>query len=205
MPKDKTETYHKIIRAAKVEFLEKGFEQASMRNIASAIGMSAAGLYRHFKDKEDLFDALIEPLMQAFAKAYAAQRKRAYRFLEDDGNMEELWMGKNDLTIFLDLMHRYYDEFRLLLCCADGTKHADFIHDFTSFEQKETLEYMEAARKKGLQVNDIKPQELHLLLSAYYTAVFEVVVHSFDRAEAEHYLDTLQRFFFPGWRAVLGL
>lgn len=114
-------------------------------------------------------------------------------------------MGKNDLTIFLDLMHRYYDEFRLLLCCADGTKHADFIHDFTSFEQKETLEYMEAARKKGLQVNDIKPQELHLLLSAYYTAVFEVVVHSFERAEAEHYLDTLQRFFFPGWRAVLGL
>ena len=106
MPKDKTETYHKIIRAAKAEFLEKGFEQASMRNIASAIGMSAAGLYRHFKDKEDLFDALIEPLMQAFAKAYAAQRKRAYRFLEDDGNMEELWMGKNDLTIFLDLMHR---------------------------------------------------------------------------------------------------
>ncbi|WP_413815488.1 TetR/AcrR family transcriptional regulator, partial [Christensenella hongkongensis] len=50
MPKDKTETYHKIIRAAKAEFLEKGFEQASMRNVASAIGMSAAGLYRHFKD-----------------------------------------------------------------------------------------------------------------------------------------------------------
>ena len=43
MPRDKTETYQKIIPAAKAEFLKKGFEQASLRNIAAEAGMSACG------------------------------------------------------------------------------------------------------------------------------------------------------------------
>ena len=42
MPKDKTDTHEKIIRAAREEFMEKGFEQASMRSIAGRVGMSAA-------------------------------------------------------------------------------------------------------------------------------------------------------------------
>ena len=54
MPRDGTETYEKILPAAKEEFLEKGFEQASMREIASRAGISAAGIYRHFKDKEEI-------------------------------------------------------------------------------------------------------------------------------------------------------
>lgn len=47
----------------KAEFLEKGFEKASVRSIANRAGMSAAGIYRHFKDKEAMFDALVAPLV----------------------------------------------------------------------------------------------------------------------------------------------
>jgi hypothetical protein len=59
--------------------------------------------------------------------------------------------------------------------------------------------------RKGILVNDIVPKELHMLLSAYYTALFEVIVHDFSREEAEPYLETLQNFFYPGWRNILGL
>jgi hypothetical protein len=64
---------------------------------------------------------------------------------------------------------------------------------------------VEAARKYGIHVREVEKRELHLLLSAYATAVFEVVVHDFSKAEAAYYLSTLQVFFYPGWREVLGL
>ena len=204
MPKDKTGTYQKIIPCAKKEFLEKGFEKASMRNIAANADMSAAGLYRHFKDKEDLFDALVNPLMKVMETCFSTQTERAYNILER-GNLDEMWSGKTDLNLFLNLIYEYFDEFRLLLCCSDGTKHAGFINEFVDKEERETLRYMAAASEKGFPVKDILPQELHILLSAYYSAIFEVVFHNFKKEDSEHYLETLQRFFHPGWRAVLGL
>ena len=44
MPKDKTETHERILPVARKIFLEKGFEKASMRDIASEAGLTAAGL-----------------------------------------------------------------------------------------------------------------------------------------------------------------
>ncbi|MEJ0055130.1 MAG: TetR/AcrR family transcriptional regulator [Bacteroidota bacterium] len=47
-----------ILRAAKELFLEKGYEATSMRNIAERIEYSAATIYLHFKDKNEVFYAL---------------------------------------------------------------------------------------------------------------------------------------------------
>ncbi len=204
MPKDKSDTYHKIIPAAKKEFLEKGFEKASMRAIASGAGMSAAGLYRHFSDKEAMFEELLKPLFEQFDLEFQRHRNQSYALLECN-RMDDMWMEHADIKLFIHLMYSYHDEFKLLICGSQGTKHANFIHDFVTMEEKETLDYLEEAKGKGIPVNDIVPKELHLLLSAYYSAVFEVIVHDFSREDAEHYLKTLQRFFYPGWRTVLGL
>ncbi len=61
MSKDKTENHEKIIVAAYEEFLTYGFNDASIRRIADACGMSASGLYKHFPSKEEMFAALVEP------------------------------------------------------------------------------------------------------------------------------------------------
>ena len=45
---------------------------------------------------------------------------------------------------------------------------------------------------------------MHLLMSAYVTALFEVVVHDFPLEDARHYLRTFHEFFYPAWRTVLG-
>lgn len=204
MPKDKSETYIKIISAAKKEFMENGFERASMRSIAAEAGMSAAGLYRHFFDKEAMFDTLLKPLFEQFHMEFEKHKSIDYALLEQN-QLDTMWQEHADMSLFIRLMYSYHDEFKLLLCHAQGTRYENYIHDFVTMEEKETLRYLNEARKKGICVNNIVPKELHLLLSAYYTAVFEVIVHDFTREEAEHYLETLQKFFYPGWRNVLGL
>ncbi|MGW3418218.1 TetR/AcrR family transcriptional regulator [Streptomyces phaeochromogenes] len=49
-----------IITAAAKSFTEHGYNGASMRQIASDVGVSPAALLRHFDSKEDLLSAVLE-------------------------------------------------------------------------------------------------------------------------------------------------
>lgn len=190
--------------AAKAEFLEQGFEKASIRSIAARAGMTSAGLYRHFTDKEDMFAALVEPTLKICLDRFAVEKARDYELLEQN-RIDEMWGKAPTIMALIDLIYANFDAFKLLVCRSEGTRYADFVHEFVMMEQQETLAYMEAARKNGIPVKEVDPKELHLLMSAYSAALFEIVVHDFNKAEAEHYIQTLLTFFVPGWRAVLGL
>ncbi len=205
MPKDKTQTYERIMTAAKAEFLEKGYEKASIRTIAAAAGITSAALYRHFADKEAMFAALVQPTLDELAVWCAKMEERDYLLLENH-QLEAMWEDGADMAVFLDFIYNgHFDEFKLLLCCSAGTAQANFLEQFIEMEMQMTVKFLEAARLAGQEVPDLDLRELHLLLHAYDAAIFEVVVHDFTQAEAEHYLHTLQRFFYPGWRVILGL
>ncbi len=48
-------------------FAEQGFRAISMRQIADAVGISKAAIYYHFKDKEELFLAILESYLSDLA------------------------------------------------------------------------------------------------------------------------------------------
>ncbi|MEJ7644162.1 MAG: TetR/AcrR family transcriptional regulator [Chryseolinea sp.] len=48
----------KILTAARVLFIERGYEETSIRTIAEKIEYSPTTIYLHFKDKDDIFYAL---------------------------------------------------------------------------------------------------------------------------------------------------
>jgi AcrR family transcriptional regulator len=49
----------RILQVAREVFFEEGFNAATMSTIAARLGGSKATLYAYFKNKEDLFDAII--------------------------------------------------------------------------------------------------------------------------------------------------
>ena len=51
--------YNTILEKAKCLFIEHGYHALSMREIAEEVGVSKAALYYHFKDKEELFIAIL--------------------------------------------------------------------------------------------------------------------------------------------------
>ena len=55
-------------------FVAAGYNGISMREIAEAVGVSKAGLYYHFRDKEDLFVAILDDSLARVAQAVAAAR-----------------------------------------------------------------------------------------------------------------------------------
>jgi AcrR family transcriptional regulator len=59
-------TEHKILEAAKTEFLEFGLYGARMQNIANRAGINKALLHYYFRNKEKLFDKVFESALDRY-------------------------------------------------------------------------------------------------------------------------------------------
>lgn len=67
----------RILAEATRLFVAYGYNGISMREIAEAVGVSKAGVYYHFKDKQDLFLAILTEDLNAIAHIVAAARAAA--------------------------------------------------------------------------------------------------------------------------------
>lgn len=60
----------RIVSAAKKEFLEKGYTDASLRAIEAAADTSTNSIYVRFGDKEGLFSAIVEPALHEMLERF---------------------------------------------------------------------------------------------------------------------------------------
>src|SRR5258705_1306313 len=79
-----------ILDAAREAFVEYGYEGVSMRQLAEQVGCTHGNLYVHFKDKEALFDCLVEESFEQFADGLhmvpeATRRTDPVKFLREAG------------------------------------------------------------------------------------------------------------------------
>jgi TetR/AcrR family transcriptional regulator len=61
-----TSTEKAILEAAKIVFMEKGFDGARMQQIADKAGMNKALIHYYFRSKDKLFDAIFSEAFQQF-------------------------------------------------------------------------------------------------------------------------------------------
>ncbi len=204
MPRDKTENHEKIIDAAFKEFLEYGFQDASMRRIAAASGMSASGLYKHFPGKEEMFAALIDPVIEEFMSLYRDIESDYTDELKEE-SVEGIWIRQHEILRAMEFIYDHYNEVKLIICRSQGTRYENFTHEVAELEEKATLRYVNTLKKKGIKVNEVDKKEFHLLVTAYIEAIVQAVIHDFPRKEAIHYAETLEKFYLPAWKALFGI
>ena len=207
LPRDKTQAHEKIVKAAMHEFLTKGFEQASMKSIADAVGMTSAGLYRHFKDKQDMFAELVKPGIALVDEWSTKHKQFSYQAINQE-SFEAMWNstnGINDGSLILDVMYQMPEVFRLIICCSGGTSYENYIHDMVEASTDEMMAFLTVCREKGIKTYDVNRDEMHMLISAYMSALFQPIEHGYSKEDAKGYLKTLMDFFTPGWRMITGL
>ena len=73
------DTREKILMTALQLFAKDGYEAVSVRTIAEELGMTKGALYRHYKNKRDIFDCIVKRMIQI-----DAQRAREYH-MPDEG------------------------------------------------------------------------------------------------------------------------
>ena len=200
MPRDKTANHIKIMAAAKEEFMAYGFNDASMRNIGRRCNMSAAGIYRHCRDKEDLFDQLVSPAVEKI-NSWIEKHNENYTIPLKD--CKYINWKDSEIDMMRDIIYPNMEEYHLLFAKAQGSKYENFLHDITNRSQEQLLLFITQLKKCGYKPKNVSKKELHLLLLAYNTALLEPVIHNYSLPDAMHSLDTIEAFFIPGWKALL--
>ena len=203
MPRDGSISREKILRSARKEFLEQGFDHASIRAIAADAGLTSAALYRHFESKHDLFAALVKPVMDAIDAWMIDHTSNAYA--DAANNRAEQAASRSEIDMMREVVFPNREVFKLLLCCSKGTEYENFIHDLVERQQSALAEGIAWLKQQGFPTKDVNDETLHMMLSAFTTALFEPIVHDYPEEDAMQYYQTMERFFMPGWHEILGI
>lgn len=87
------ETRERVLAAAYEQFVRNGYHGTSMRQIAQAAGLAVGGIYNHFRNKEEVFAAVLDQyhpyhvmlpaLAEAQGETLEAFIRQAARLVED--------------------------------------------------------------------------------------------------------------------------
>ncbi len=183
-----------IIDAAKKEFLEKGYTNASLRNIAKNANVTTGAFYGCFKGKEDLFSTIVLPCCAA-VKCRFALAKDGFFVLHDDISENTIdcidWM--------IDYIYSHYDVFKLLICSSDGTKFESFVHDMVEIEVDSTINYL---INQGQNIDTNDKQLYHMIVSGMFGSIFELIEHDIPIDKAKVFVEKLRRFNHAGWLEI---
>ncbi len=192
----------RILECARAEFLSKPFEKVSLREVCAKAGVTTGAFYNRYKNKEELFDAVIAPTLELVAQYSAQTETASYEHLSKQ-DLKRIWeLTPETQQRIIDMIYDNYDDFRLLLCHAEGTRHASFIHEFVNDVTARSHRFICQAYERGLTDAVIDEEELHMLLTAYWSTMFEPVIHGLSRKRALQHSNVVAKLF--DWTAVLG-
>lgn len=190
---------------AKKHFLEFGFERASIREICKDANVTNGAFYNHFNDKEALFGALVESVVQTIQNIYSESVNKHFELAKTD-DLKSLWkLSENTIIQLIEYIYENFDVFRLLLMCSSGTKYANFLDDLVRSDVRETIKLIAELKVRCIPVNDLDEDEWHMLVHSYYASIAEIVMHNYPKQAALKYAHTLSVFFSSGWQTVLGI
>lgn len=197
-------TLEMIHRAAKTEFLKKGFKSASLRNIVKTAGVTTGAFYGYYSSKEALFEALVgtqyETMMSCYCKA-----QEDFAMLPPEEQPENMGdISGQCMHEMLLYAYENLEEFKLILCCSEGTRFAGMIDEMVEIESKGTHDYQAVLEKLGRSSPAIDPRLEHILITGMFNAFFELIIHEMPLDEAEKYLEELREFYTAGWMKIMG-
>jgi len=198
-----TDTQKRILEVGKREFLEKGFKDASLRAIVKEAGFTKGAFYGYYNSKEALFDALVAPAADELIAQFKQAQQAHYELVTEDKAEQSQDLSTSYLNYFINYIYDHFDSFKLVICCSEGTRYANYIHELVELEVDQTENYYQHLRRLGKLKGTVNRDLHHMITSAYFTAVFETVAHDMTREQAIGYVNELAVFFNCGWNGLL--
>ena len=204
MPQPISSTLDRIHAAARDEFLAKGYQAASLRNIVKTAGVTTGALYGYYDSKEALFAALVDEPYRHVLDTY---RDAVFGFEALRPEEQVVQMGEvgrhcmQELLVYMDARRR---AFHLILERAEGTPYSSLIDQLVTMEVTATERYCGVLRSMGKAVPDIDPRLEHMLVTGMMNAYCEIIIHDMPLADAQRYLEELSDFYTAGWLKIMG-
>ena len=106
----------RILQVARAAFVERGFAAVSMQEIAGAASLTKAAIYYHFRDKQELFEAVVMAEMERLHLGVAEQLAPGPPLRSQLERVTAFALGvtRGDRTRLIEDAHRYCDKVRML-------------------------------------------------------------------------------------------
>lgn len=187
-------TLNLILSAAMQEFLKKGFKSASLRNIVKTAGVTTGAFYGYYDSKEDLFEALVGEhynfLLSRFCRA-----QKEFADIPPEEQPDNLTSTSGECMYEMLLYaYEHLNEFKLILCCSEGTRFSKLIDEMVEIETKGTNDYLAVLEKIGRPAPHIDERLEHILITGMFNTFFEMIIHEMPLEDAKHYLKEMRAF-----------
>ena len=175
----KEESRLAIIEAAKEEFLEKGYKDASMRTIAKKANMTVGNLYRYFDNKEDIIYQIVGPtlnkindVVKEMTQNTISLETRVFSVKYDAQQLRKMFDSLAEQMV--DIYFENKTEFNILLL------HSKINDDITDWFTKLVNDVISSSYRI-----DIYHHEVYLLSRAYAISIFDGLRELFKNADID--------------------
>ena len=199
------ETKKKILDSAMEEFLDKGFMSASLRTIAANAGLTTGAMYRHFKDKDALFCALVDDAIDASTKAVMMADISHHLDLDNIVSKKHFEEEDRHTNELLNYIFDNFDAFTLLLTKASGSTHEHFQEEICNLHTKNCEETFNWMYKNGISKKKIDKMTVHFIASTVINAFLEIITHKMTKKAAFQYIANIEEFTRYGMMHMMGI
>ena len=177
------ETKTVLIQAAVKEFSTLGFDNASLRLICEHAGLTTGALYFFFKNKEDLFEEILNSVTQPLLEVFECHCQL------DVSNPIEVILGseQEDYEVLESILHLYYQNKDMMDVIFNNRTHPKVIQFFNQIVDMSTKFYIDLVEMMERTYPEREPVDrfaLHWFAHLEIDVIISIISHGFDEKEA---------------------
>ncbi len=193
----------RLLQSAREEFSKKGFLKADLKTICDNAGVTTGAVYKRYKGKEELFEAVVRETVETL-DGFIAERSDVEFSAMTDEEVRKTWtMDERYVLDLFGMLWEIKEDFVLLLERSAGTSYENYGHEFSLCMTRAYMQFYDEVKKRGLCDSKISETEMHVLCTSFWTSVYEPFVHNMSWEEVKEHCRILCRFF--NWADAIGM
>ncbi len=193
-----------ILAVSKELFLEKGYLNTSIRDIARAGDLTLGRIYVYFKKKDDIFMALLTPIIDIVEELSVSPKHSEERINEKVENVLSRELFHAAMYRNCNIVKKYKDEFNLAFFKADGFKAMDIREYIVQNYKKNQEAILGLMRQRGIAYLE-KDEVLVSTIAYIYISIYEEVLKTDMEGEFyEAYISHMADFLYYGNMGLIG-
>ena len=198
-----SKTKTQLMKCAKKEFMEKGFQGASLRSICQKAGVTTGALYFFFQDKDDLFCEVVGDFMDRLNAiirehfSFEVQEMKSGRATEHD--------ERSDFESMAQIVHELYtyrDEVLLVLTKSQGSS-MEHMPDRLVDQMDEHNAFISEAMCKAYGVPMVEKSVVHWMSHSQIDMFIFMVTHIDNEEDALQFAEKGVKYLLAGWYGLV--
>ena len=185
----------KILEIARGEFLEKGFERASIRSITAKAKTSKSNLYNYYPDKDALFCAVLTPTINQIQIGLALAKQYNVPKEVDDYTLSS---QQDVITAIYHFLVENANDARLLLFRAQGSSLENYKYEVLDSFAENMSEWTASIHSK----RPVSRLFVKTVCSFYFNMI-EQLLREETPTEIKEFIREISGFIYYGWKNVL--